>query len=102
MSVAKEVTTLGRGGLDTTAVALTSALGVEYCEICSDVDGVYSADPRVVATAQKWDEMRLHDAWNLAKHGAKVLQAAALEYAIEKKYPYLPMRQRIRWAWAHC
>ena len=85
MSVSKEVTTLGRGGSDTTAVALTAALGAEYCEICSDVDGVYSADPRIVPTAKKWNEMRLHDAWKLAKHGAKVLQAAALEYAIEKK-----------------
>jgi aspartate kinase len=85
MSRSKEVTTLGRGGSDTTAVALTAALGAEYCEICSDVDGVYSADPRIVDTAQKWKEMRLHDAWILAKHGAKVLQAVALEYALEKK-----------------
>ena len=85
MSRSKEVTTLGRGGSDTTAVALTAALGADFCEICSDVDGVYSADPRIVETAQKWKEMRLHDAWILAKHGAKVLQAAALEYALEKQ-----------------
>ena len=49
----KEVTTLGRGGSDTTAVAMAAALDAEYCEICSDVDGVYSADPRVVAGARR-------------------------------------------------
>ncbi|HLT39844.1 MAG TPA: aspartate kinase, partial [Enhygromyxa sp.] len=52
VSYKREVTTLGRGGSDTTAVALAAALGAEYCEICSDVDGVYTADPRVVSAAQ--------------------------------------------------
>ena len=52
VSYRREITTLGRGGSDTTAVALAAALGAEYCEICSDVDGVYSADPRVVDAAE--------------------------------------------------
>ena len=53
VSYAREITTLGRGGTDTTAVALAAALEAEYCEICSDVDGVYTADPRVVPSAEK-------------------------------------------------
>jgi aspartate kinase len=53
VSYKREVTTLGRGGSDTTAVAMAAALDAEYCEICSDVDGVYSADPRVVAAAHR-------------------------------------------------
>ncbi len=53
VSYRREVTTLGRGGSDTTAVALAAALGAEWCEICSDVDGVYSADPRVVETPRR-------------------------------------------------
>src|SRR6201990_2520839 len=53
MSYKREITTLGRGGSDTTAVALAAALGARWCEICSDVDGVYSADPRHVPTAQR-------------------------------------------------
>src|SRR2546429_6695341 len=55
MSYKREITTLGRGGSDTTAVALAAALGAEYCEICSDVDGVYTADPRVVPEAKRLD-----------------------------------------------
>src|ERR1700760_4564391 len=57
VSYRREVTTLGRGGSDTTAVAMAAALGAEYCEICSDVDGVYSADPRVVPAARRIDEL---------------------------------------------
>ena len=53
VSYRKEITTLGRGGSDTTAVAMAAALNAEYCEICSDVDGVYSADPRVVPAARR-------------------------------------------------
>src|SRR5438876_2390486 len=63
VSYRREITTLGRGGSDTTAVALAAALGAEYCEICSDVDGVYSGDPRVVEAprlleAISYDEMQ--------------------------------------------
>ena len=57
MSTKLEVTTLGRGGSDTTAVALTAALNATYCEICSDVSGVYSTDPRVVSSARLLDEL---------------------------------------------
>ncbi|MBW1881458.1 MAG: aspartate kinase, partial [Deltaproteobacteria bacterium] len=77
----REVTTLGRGGSDTTAVVLAAALGAEYCEICSDVDGVWSADPRVVSEAERIDEMSLDEALALARGGAKVLFEDALQYA---------------------
>ena len=76
-----EVTTLGRGGSDTTAVALAGALGAAYCEICSDVDGVYTADPRVVDAAQMIAAIS-HDAMlELASFGAKVLHPACVEIA---------------------
>ena len=81
VSRAREVTTLGRGGTDTTAVVLAAALGAEYCEICSDVDGIYSADPRVVPQARKLDEMPLDGAIALGAAGSKVLLTDALEYA---------------------
>ena len=79
-----EVTTLGRGGSDATAVAMAAALGAEYCEICSDVSGVYNADPRVVQQAQKLDEISLDGALELSRAGAKVLQAEALAFAQKK------------------
>ncbi|MBL8617898.1 MAG: aspartate kinase [Deltaproteobacteria bacterium] len=78
-----EVTTLGRGGSDTTAVVLAAALGAERCEICSDVDGVWSADPRVVPGAHKLDELPLDAGVALAQHGAQVLLAEAVERARE-------------------
>lgn len=76
-----EVTTLGRGGSDTTAVVLAAALGAEHCEICSDVDGVYSADPRLVPEARRLDELPLDAAVALARGGSKVLLAEAVELA---------------------
>lgn len=82
-----EVATLGRGGSDTTAVALAAALGAERCEICSDVDGIYSADPRVVADAVRIDRMAYEDMLALARHGARVLNARAVEYARETGTP---------------
>jgi uridylate kinase len=81
VSVDKEVTTLGRGGTDLTAVALAAALGAEFCEICSDVDGVWTADPRAVPDALKLDTMSLDEALALARGGGKVLQADAVAYA---------------------
>jgi aspartate kinase len=78
-----EVTTLGRGGSDTTAVVLAAALGAHHCEICSDVDGVWSADPRVVPGARRLDELPLDGAVALAQSGAKVLLAEAVERARE-------------------
>ncbi|MGK5086276.1 aspartate kinase [Bdellovibrionota bacterium FG-2] len=77
----KEVTTLGRGGSDTTAVALAAVLGASVCEIYTDVDGVYSADPRVVPEARKWDKIP-HDLMvELATRGAGVLHPRSVELA---------------------
>ncbi len=81
VSERKEITTLGRGGSDTTAVALAAALEAEYAEICSDVDGVYSADPRVVPAARRLDELSYDEMQSLADAGAKVLNAEAVEWA---------------------
>jgi aspartate kinase len=85
MSYKREITTLGRGGSDTTAVALAAALSAEYCEICSDVDGVYSADPRVVPEARRLDEISYDEMQELAERGAKVLNAQAVEWAKKEK-----------------
>lgn len=80
----REVTTLGRGGSDTTAVVLAAALGADHCEICSDVDGVWSADPRVVPEARRIDAMSLDEGLALARGGAKVLFEDALQYARDR------------------
>ena len=84
VSYRREVTTLGRGGSDTTAVAMAAALGAEYCEICSDVDGVYTADPRVVPAARRIGTLAYEETQELAEAGAKVLNAQAVEFAKEK------------------
>ncbi|HSP81080.1 MAG TPA: aspartate kinase, partial [Myxococcaceae bacterium] len=84
VSYKKEVTTLGRGGSDTTAVALAAALSAESCEIYSDVDGVFSADPRVVPEARKQEALSYDEMQELASAGAKVLNAQAVEFAKEK------------------
>lgn len=76
-----DITTLGRGGSDTTAVALAAALGAEVCEIYTDVDGVFTADPRVVSTARKIDRITSEEMLELAAAGAKVLYIRAVEYA---------------------
>ena len=80
----KEVTTLGRGGSDTTAVALAAALGAEVCEICSDVDGVYTADPRVVPAWKRLSELSHEEMQELALSGARVLNAQAVEFARDR------------------
>ena len=69
VSYRREVTTLGRGGSDTTAVAMAAALGAEYCEICSDVDGVYTADPRVVPAARRIGTLSYEETQELAEVG---------------------------------
>jgi aspartate kinase len=84
VSYRREVTTLGRGGSDTTAVAMAAALGAEFCEICSDVDGVYSADPRVVSGAQRIGTLSYEETQEMAEAGAKVLNAQAVEFAKER------------------
>ena len=76
-----DITTLGRGGSDTTAVALAAALGADVCEIYTDVDGVFSADPRVVPKAHKIDRITSEEMLELAAGGAKVLYIRAVEYA---------------------
>ena len=77
----KDVTTLGRGGSDTTAVALAAALDADVCEIYTDVDGVYSADPRVVPNARKLKTVTYDEMLELAASGAKVLHLRCVEYA---------------------
>jgi aspartate kinase len=77
----KDVTTLGRGGSDTTAVALAAALGASVCEIYTDVDGVYTADPRLVPNARLLREVSHEEMLELAAGGAKVLQVRSVEYA---------------------
>jgi aspartate kinase len=84
VSYRREVTTLGRGGSDTTAVAMAAALGADYCEICSDVDGVYSADPRVVPEARRIGTLTYEETQELAEAGARVLNAQAVEFAKEQ------------------
>lgn len=77
----KDITTLGRGGSDTTAVALAATLGAEVCEIYTDVDGVFSADPRVVTKATKLDHVSYEEMLELAAAGAKVINIRAVEFA---------------------
>ena len=77
----KEITTLGRGGTDTTAVALAAALHAEVCEIYTDVDGVFTADPRIVPTARKIERISNEEMLELAASGSKVLHLRSVEYA---------------------
>jgi aspartate kinase len=77
----KDVTTLGRGGSDATAVALAASLDADICEIYTDVDGVFTADPRLVGTARKLDEVSYEDMLELAGAGAGVLMARSVEFA---------------------
>ncbi|MGP3966489.1 aspartate kinase [Streptomyces sp. 6N223] len=83
----KDITTLGRGGSDTTAVALAAALGAEVCEIYTDVDGVFTADPRVVKKARKIDWISFEDMLELASSGSKVLLHRCVEYARRYNIP---------------
>ncbi len=76
----KEITTLGRGGTDTTAVALAAALKAEVCEIYTDVDGVFTADPRIVSAARKLDQVSYEEMLELAACGAKILHLRCVEY----------------------
>ena len=77
----RDITTLGRGGSDTTAVALAAALEADVCEIYSDVDGVYTADPRIIPAAHKLDAIDIESMLELAAAGAKILHIRAVEYA---------------------
>src|SRR5207244_4456763 len=81
VSTASNVTTLGRGGSDTTAVALAAALGARVCEIYTDVEGVFSADPRLVPNARKLRFVSFEEMLEMAASGARVLQLRSVEYA---------------------
>ncbi len=83
----KDITTLGRGASDTTAVALAAALNAEVCEIYSDVDGVFSADPRIVPTARKLDRVSTEEMLEMAACGAKILHLRCVEYARRYNMP---------------
>jgi aspartate kinase len=83
----KDITTLGRGGSDTTAVALATALNADVCEIYTDVDGVFTADPRIVPTAQRIPAITYEEMLEMAASGAKVLQLRCVEYARRYNMP---------------
>ncbi|WP_203568053.1 aspartate kinase [Aestuariimicrobium ganziense] len=83
----KEITTLGRGASDTTAVALAAAMGADYCEIYSDVDGVFTADPRIVPGAQRIPEISYEEMLEMAANGAKILHLRCVEYARRENVP---------------
>lgn len=87
----RDVTTLGRGGSDTTAVALAAALNADVCEIYSDVDGVYTADPRIVPDARKLEKLSFEEMLELAASGSKILVLRSVEYA---RAFNVPMRVR--------
>jgi aspartate kinase len=87
ISPSQDPTTLGRGGSDTTAVALAAALAADACEIYTDVDGVFTADPRIVPEARKLDTLSYDEMLELAASGAKVLAARSVEYARRSGVP---------------
>ncbi|MCD6571612.1 MAG: aspartate kinase [Deltaproteobacteria bacterium] len=85
----KDITTLGRGGSDTSAVALTSVLGADICEIYTDVDGVYTADPSICSNARRLDKISYDEMLEMASLGAKVLQIRSVEFAKKYNVPVL-------------
>src|SRR2546429_8809540 len=86
-TTSQDVTTLGRGGSDTSAVALAAALGAEVCEIYTDVDGVYTSDPRIVPQARKLERIAYDEMLELASLGAKVLRIRSVEFAKRYRVP---------------
>jgi aspartate kinase len=83
----KDITTLGRGGSDTTAVALAAALGADVCEIYTDVDGIFTADPRIVANAKQIPRLSYEEMLEMAANGAKILHLRCVEYARRNDMP---------------
>ena len=83
----KDITTLGRGASDTTAVALAAALGADFCEIYTDVDGVFTADPRIVPGARRIPEISYEEMLEMAACGAKILHLRCVEYARRENVP---------------
>ncbi len=96
VSLEKDVTTLGRGGSDTTAVALASALGADYCEIYTDVSGVFTADPRVVPNAHKILKISFEEMLELAASGGRVLALRSVEFA---RNFHVPVHVRSSFTW---
>jgi aspartate kinase len=96
VSTAKEITTLGRGGSDTTAVALAAALGADACEIHSDVTGVFSADPRIVPQAHKLTRINFDEMLEMAGAGSKVLALRSVEFA---RNHHVPLHVRSSFTW---
>ena len=86
-----DITTLGRGGSDTTAVALAYGINADVCEIYSDVEGIYTADPRVAPRARKLSCISYDDMLELSSGGAGVLQARAVEFARKYKVVFIPV-----------
>ena len=82
-----DVTTLGRGGSDTTAVAIAAQVGAERCDIYTDVDGIFTTDPKVVSNAKKLDSITMEEMLELASQGAKVMQTRAVEFANKYNVP---------------
>ncbi len=82
LSAARRITTLGRGGSDTSAVALAAALGADRCDIFTDVDGIYTTDPRIVAKARKLEKVTFEEMLEMASQGARVLQTRSVELAM--------------------
>ena len=87
----REITTLGRGGSDATAVALAAALGAERCEIFTDVEGVYTADPRIITTAKLIDEITYDEMLEMSSSGAGVLMARSVEFGRRYNVPILSL-----------
>lgn len=85
---AGEIATLGRGGSDLSAIALAAALQADLCQICTDVDGVYTSDPRVVPNARKLKEISYEEMLEMASLGSKVMQARAVEFAQKFNVPF--------------
>ncbi len=96
MSVERDVTTLGRGGSDTTAVALAAALGAGVCEIYTDVPGVFSADPRIVPTARKLSRISYDEMLEISATGGRVLALRSVEFARNHRVP-LHVRSSFTW-----
>jgi len=96
VSIDKEVTTLGRGGSDTTAVALAAALGAEYCEIYTDVSGVFTTDPRIVPEARKLPRVSYEEMQEMAATGGRVLALRSVEFARNHNVP-LHVRSSFTW-----
>ena len=89
MTEAGDVTTLGRGGSDLSAVAIAAAIKADVCEIYTDVDGVYTADPNIVPNARKLDRVTFEEMLEMASLGAKVLQTRSVEFAIKHNMPII-------------